>query len=89
MHQLIPLMLVESGNVAIRQWAVCCVDDMIEFTSPHCGAQYMKTIVECLTVGLNDQAPEVRQAAAYGLGVAAQVGPEIFTTLCLGRLYFF
>lgn len=64
---------------ADRQWALCVFDDVIEF----CGAdsfKYQNCFIEPLMVYIKDKQPEVRQAAAYGLGVLAQFGGEQYAT---------
>lgn len=63
-----------------RQWAVCVWDDLIEF----CGAEawpFRQHFVKPLASGLQDESASVRQAAAYGIGVAAQHGGEVFAEL--------
>jgi importin-5 len=56
-----------------RQWALCIMDDVLEF----CGEQswnYSPHIIQPLVVGMQDSVPANRQAAAYGVGVAAHKG---------------
>lgn len=56
-----------------RQWALCLMDDVIEF----CGEQswnYADRFIQPLKNGLMDEDAANRQAAAYGVGVAAQKG---------------
>lgn len=69
-----------SSEANCRQWSICVYDDLIEF----CGSdawdlrdQFMRP----LAAGLQDASPEVRQAAAYGIGCAAQHGGEVFSNL--------
>uniref|UniRef100_A0AC34GA16 Uncharacterized protein n=1 Tax=Panagrolaimus sp. ES5 TaxID=591445 RepID=A0AC34GA16_9BILA len=50
-----------------RQWALCVFDDVIEFGG-EAGARYQAIFVEPLLNALGDHYPEVRQAAAYGVG---------------------
>jgi hypothetical protein len=73
---------------ACRQWAVCAFDDIIEFTGPAAGsieAQVMPIMISLLM----DTEADVRQAAAYGLGVAAQFGGEAFLKHCIGNSWRF
>lgn len=56
-----------------RQWALCIMDDVLEF----CGEQswnYKDHILQPLVNGMRDANAANRQAAAYGVGVAAQKG---------------
>jgi hypothetical protein len=58
-----------------RQWGLCLWDDIIEF----CGEeswQYSELYLQALARGINDQQPEVRQAAAYGVGILGKCGPQ-------------
>ncbi len=56
-----------------RQWALCIMDDVLEF----CGDQswsYQNHIRQPLINGIQDDVPANRQAACYGVGIAAQKG---------------
>lgn len=56
-----------------RQWALCIMDDVLEF----CGEQswsYQDHIRKPLVDGMRDAVPANRQAACYGVGIAAQKG---------------
>ena len=56
-----------------RQWALCIFDDVLEF----CGEQswdYESHIRPPLVEGMRDEVPANRQAACYGVGIAAQKG---------------
>ena len=69
-----------SSDPNCRQWSICIYDDLIEF----CGAdawQLKDEFVRPLAAGLSDSASEVRQAAAYGIGCAAQHGGQVFADL--------
>ena len=64
---------LKSTDATQRQWGLCIMDDVLEF----CGEQsfkYQSHIVEPLIAGCRDPAPANRQAAAYGIGVAAHKG---------------
>lgn len=64
---------VRSGDSTQRQWALCVFDDVLEF----CGDQswsYQDHIRAPLIAGMQDAVPANRQAACYGVGVAAQKG---------------
>ncbi|KAF2144507.1 uncharacterized protein K452DRAFT_223047 [Aplosporella prunicola CBS 121167] len=72
-----------------RQWAICILDDVLEF----CGSQswnYSQHIIEPLVNGMRDNVAANRQAAVYGVGVAAQKGGEAwsdFVNACLPALF--
>lgn len=36
-----------------------------------------------------DKQPELRQAAAYGVGVMAKFGGEVYASTCAGNFFFF
>lgn len=64
---------VRNADPTQRQWAICIFDDVLEF----CGAQswnYSNNIVQPLIDGMQDGVPANRQAAVYGVGVAAHKG---------------
>ncbi|KAI4202157.1 MAG: hypothetical protein LQ348_001546 [Seirophora lacunosa] len=64
---------VTSYDHTQRQWALCILDDVLEF----CGDQswsYQNHIQKPLIDGVRDPIPANRQAACYGVGVAAQKG---------------
>ena len=63
----------QSQDATQRQWALCIMDDVLEF----CGEtswNYKDSIIQPLITGMQDPNPANRQAAAYGAGVAAQKG---------------
>lgn len=63
----------QSQDATQRQWAICIMDDVLEF----CGEMswnYKDSIIQPLITGMQDPNPANRQAAAYGAGVAAQKG---------------
>lgn len=68
-----------------RQWGLCIIDDVLEF----CGEQswkYNSRIMEPLITGCRDGACANRQAAAYGIGVAAQKGGAPWTQFVCGAV---
>lgn len=72
-----------------RQWALCIMDDVLEF----CGDQswnYQDHIRQPLIDGMQDEIPANRQAACYGVGIAAQKGGPAwsdFVAECLPTLF--
>ncbi|TGO38032.1 hypothetical protein BHYA_0083g00110 [Botrytis hyacinthi] len=70
---------LSSEDPTQRQWGLCIIDDVLEF----CGAEsarYMEPLIKGpLIVGCQDPAPANRQAATYGIGVAAHRGGAPWT----------
>ncbi|CAI5439864.1 unnamed protein product [Caenorhabditis angaria] len=58
-----------------RQWGMCIIDDAIEFSNAHVSSQF--DIVPLMLKCLQDEYPEVRQAAVYGFGAMALRYQEI------------
>ena len=64
---------ISNADPTQRQWALCIMDDVLEF----CGENswpYSSHIIQPLVDGMRDNVPANRQAAAYGVGVAAHKG---------------
>lgn len=64
---------LKSSDPTQRQWGLCIMDDVLEF----CGERswdFNSFIIDPLAAGCRDMAPANRQAAAYGVGVAAHKG---------------
>lgn len=80
---------ITSSDPTQRQWALCIMDDVLEF----CGAEawnYKDHILQPLAAGLQDENAANRQAAAYGVGVAAQKGGPAwsdFVAACIPSLF--
>jgi hypothetical protein len=68
-----------------RQWALCVFDDVIEFGG-EAGARYQGIFVEPLLNALADQYPEVRQAAAYGVGRLGMAPNGIYNHFLSGAI---
>ncbi|XVF42566.1 hypothetical protein PTKIN_Ptkin01aG0373800 [Pterospermum kingtungense] len=63
-----------------RRIAICIFDDIAE----HCGeaaVKYYDTYLPFLLEACNDENPDVRQAAVYGVGVCAEFGGSVFKPL--------
>ncbi|KAL9431437.1 hypothetical protein AB3S75_026593 [Citrus x aurantiifolia] len=73
-----------------RRIAICIFDDVME----HCreaALKYYDTYLPFLLEACNDEHPDVRQAAVYGIGVCAEFGGSVFKPLvgeALSRLNF-
>lgn len=80
--RLLPILRIfsTSSESSCRQWSICVYDDVIEFCGPD--AWPLKDhFIAPLASGLMDASAEVRQAAAYGIGCAAQHGGSYFAEL--------
>ncbi|KAL9233010.1 hypothetical protein vseg_008055 [Gypsophila vaccaria] len=63
-----------------RRIVICIFDDVVE----HCresAHRYYDTFLPFLLEACNDDDPDVRQAAVYGLGVCAELGGSVFKPL--------
>lgn len=79
-ERLIPFYdrFINSSDPTQRQWALCIMDDVLEFCGPEAW-KYQAHFTGPLVQGLADKIPANRQAAAYGVGVAAQNGGPAFS----------
>lgn len=68
---------ITSQDPTQRQWALCIMDDVLEFCGPE-SWKYRAHFVQPLLNGLSDPIPANRQAAAYGVGIAAKNGGPMF-----------
>ncbi|KAM8975291.1 importin-5 [Pelodytes ibericus] len=68
-----------------RQWGLCIFDDVIEHCSPS-SFKYVEYFLRPLLQSICDNSPEVRQAAAYGIGVMAQFGGDNYRPFCTESL---
>ncbi|XP_064614966.1 importin-5-like isoform X2 [Liolophura sinensis] len=64
-----------------RQWGLCIWDDVLEHTGPH-SVKYQEYFLPSLMTYICDKQGEVRQAAAYGIGVMAQFGGDAYAQAC-------
>ncbi|KAF9129600.1 hypothetical protein BGW39_004001 [Mortierella sp. 14UC] len=72
-------------NSASRQWAICVLDDLIEFTGPHSWpimGPYLPKMLESVL----DTASDVRQAACYGVGLCGEFGGPDYAEFCSAAL---
>ncbi|KAI8343761.1 hypothetical protein BC941DRAFT_100252 [Chlamydoabsidia padenii] len=85
--KLLPLVLQFLGHVnpSARQWAICIFDDVVEYTGP-ASFNYTNYFLQAMINGLGDSAGEVRQAAAYGVGVCGQFGGPQYADACAAAL---
>ncbi|CAD5118222.1 DgyrCDS6944 [Dimorphilus gyrociliatus] len=65
-----------------RQWGICMVDDIIEH-SGELSLRYRSMFLERLLNGLGDERPEIRQAAAYGVGIMASSAALHYQDVCI------
>ncbi|TPX44882.1 hypothetical protein SeLEV6574_g04238 [Synchytrium endobioticum] len=85
--QLLPVLqeYAASSDDSARQFAVCAYDDMIEYMGP-VSYGYHTHFWDLLIRSLQDSSSEVRQAAAYGIGQAAERGGPNFGPLCIASI---
>ena len=76
-----------SADPPQRQWAICIFDDVLEFCGPQ-SWDFKDHIIQPLVNGLQDENSANRQAAAYGVGIAAQKGGEAWAEFAAGSLEF-
>lgn len=76
---LVPMIsgFLTSSSDECRHWALCVVDDLIEYTGPD-SWKYHELFLPKMVDALVSGDASVRQAAAYGIGVAAQYGGESY-----------
>ncbi|XP_077456296.1 importin-5 [Stigmatopora argus] len=79
--QLIVQLIYPNRPWADRQWGLCIFDDVVEHCSPS-SFKYAEYFLRPMLQSLCDASPEVRQAAAYGVGVMAQYGGESYRPFC-------
>uniref|UniRef100_A0AAY4B7T1 IPO4/5-like TPR repeats domain-containing protein n=1 Tax=Denticeps clupeoides TaxID=299321 RepID=A0AAY4B7T1_9TELE len=79
--QLIVNLICPHRPWADRQWGLCIFDDVVEHCSPS-SFKYAEYFLQPMLQSLCDSSPEVRQAAAYGIGVMAQFGGESYRPFC-------
>ncbi|XP_053719016.1 importin-5 [Synchiropus splendidus] len=80
--QLIVQLILPERPWADRQWGLCIFDDVVEHCSPS-SFKYAGCFLQSMLQSLTDMKPEVRQAAAYGVGVMAQFGGESYRAACM------
>lgn len=78
-------LFVTNHDATQRQWALCILDDVLEFCGP-ASWHYHTHIVQPLIDGMRDDAPANRQAACYGVGVAAHKGGEQWSEFAAASL---
>ncbi|KAI9499421.1 hypothetical protein BDB00DRAFT_796249 [Zychaea mexicana] len=86
-ERLLPLIVpfLNHPSSTARQWAICVFDDLVEYTGP-ASYNYANQFLQTMVNSLQDPAAEVRQAAAYGLGVCGQFGGPQYADVCAAAL---
>jgi len=69
------------------QWALCMFDDLIEFGGTS-SLKYQQYFLTPMVRALEHQAPEVRQAAAYGFGIMGLHGGNGYAQACAESIPF-
>ncbi|XP_072034276.1 importin-5-like [Amphiura filiformis] len=84
-EQLLPLLvklLAPERPYTDKQWGICIFDDLLEYCGPS-AIKYQEWFLAPLLQYVTDRSPDVRQAAAYGIGVMGQFGGPQFAQACL------
>jgi importin-5 len=76
-----------SSDPTQRQWGLCIMDDVLEYCGPE-SIRYANYITQPLIDGCRDTSPAIRQAAAYGIGVAAHRGGAPWAQFLGGSIPF-
>ncbi|KAL8745058.1 MAG: hypothetical protein Q9190_002770 [Brigantiaea leucoxantha] len=76
---------ITSPDSTQRQWALCIMDDVLEFCG-HESWNYQNHIRQPLIDGMQDEVPANRQAACYGVGIAAQKGGPAWSGFAMESL---
>ncbi|KAK3690008.1 armadillo-type protein [Podospora appendiculata] len=76
---------LKSDDPTQRQWGLCIMDDVLEYCGPE-SQRYANYISQPLLQGCGDASPAIRQAAAYGIGVAAHRGGAAWANFCATAL---
>ncbi|CAD5228158.1 unnamed protein product [Bursaphelenchus okinawaensis] len=83
LNQQFAVLLDSSRPWRDRQWGTCIYDDIIEYGGDQGRLQYQQVYLpNLLRHAGDDDYPEVRQAAAYGIGVLAMKGGPQFAPFC-------
>lgn len=78
---------LSSQDPTQRQWGLCIMDDVLEYCGPE-SSHYANYITQPLINGCQDPTPAIRQAAAYGIGVAAHRGGAAWAQFLGGTIPF-
>ncbi|OAQ66687.1 importin beta-3 subunit [Pochonia chlamydosporia 170] len=76
---------LSSTDPTQRQWGLCILDDVLEYCGPESN-RYANYITQPLIDGCRDPSAAIRQAAAYGIGVAARYGGAPWTQFLGGSI---
>lgn len=78
---------LSSADQTQRQWGLCIMDDVLEYCGPD-SIHYANYIQKPLIDGCKDPSAAIRQAAAYGIGVAAHRGGAAWSQFLGGSMPF-
>ncbi|KAG5930573.1 hypothetical protein E4U42_006661 [Claviceps africana] len=76
---------LRSPDPTQRQWGLCIIDDVLEYCGPE-SHRYANYITQPLLEGCQDSSAAIRQAASYGIGVAAHHGGAAWTQFLGGSV---
>ncbi|KAK9764647.1 importin subunit beta-3 [Basidiobolus ranarum] len=85
--QLLPIIsqLLSLNHPGTKQWMICIFDDLVEFTGP-ASFKYQGHFLQGMIQSLLDTGADVRQAAAYGIGMCAQFGGVDYADACFAAI---
>ncbi|CAG9956137.1 unnamed protein product [Clonostachys rosea f. rosea IK726] len=78
---------LNSSDPTQQQWAICIMDDVLEYCGPE-SVRYANYISKPLLEGCQNASPAIRQAAAYGIGMAAHKGGASWSQFVGGSVPF-
>ncbi|CEP09674.1 hypothetical protein [Parasitella parasitica] len=86
-EKMLPLIVqfLSHPSNAARQWAICVFDDLVEYTGP-ASFNYSNYFLEAMIAAVTDEASDIRQAAAYGVGMMGQFGGPQYAVACNAAL---
>ncbi|KAI1316705.1 hypothetical protein EDD11_009594 [Mortierella claussenii] len=86
LEPVISIYLSDTSSPIARQWALCVLDDFVEFTGPHSWPIMVPFLPQMLESVVNPDSADVRQAACYGLGLCGQYGGVQYAEVCSAAL---
>ncbi|KAG0331637.1 hypothetical protein BG000_010719 [Podila horticola] len=78
--------LNDAQSPTCRQWAICVLGDLVEFTGPLSWPIMVAHVPRVMDSLMDPTLAEVRQAACYTLGVCGQFGGPDYATVCSASL---
>ncbi|KAF9428919.1 hypothetical protein BGZ94_000530 [Podila epigama] len=86
LEPLVAAFLSDLQAPACRQWAICVLGDLVEFTGPNSWPVVGLYVAKVMDALLDPSLAEVRQAACYTLGICGQYGGPEYGQVCAASL---